>query len=172
MIPLPHHPAIPASNPLSEANVTPDEHLHALDRRRGRQAALSALTAIEPLAVLQHAVQLDPDDSSPGYVEGYVETAMMIARATAVDLLEHVQQAKDRIAILATATPSYDVDAAAEAACRRADDGIDEEEDDEPEGELDDPCTICKEEEAEDYKMCASCLHNARRSGWNPGDPS
>lgn len=36
--------------------------------------------------------------------------------------------------------------------------------------EPDNPCSQCGTEEAEDYGMCASCLHNARRSGWNPGD--
>jgi hypothetical protein len=46
---------------------------------------------------------------------------------------------------------------------------VDEDEDDTP--ELDDPCKICHAEEAVDYGMCASCEHNARRSGWNPGDP-
>lgn len=38
--------------------------------------------------------------------------------------------------------------------------------------ELDNPCSQCETEEAEDYGMCPSCEHNARRSGWNPGDPS
>lgn len=37
--------------------------------------------------------------------------------------------------------------------------------------EPDNPCSQCGTEEAEDYGMCESCLHNARRSGWNPGDP-
>lgn len=164
MIPQPHHPAIPADHPLSEANVTPDEHLHALDRRRGRAAALNALTAVEPLAVLQAALALDAEHSSVGYVSGYVETAMMIARATAVDLLEHVDTAKTRLTLLDTVAPSYDVDT----------DHEEEEEEDEDEPVLEDPCSVCHAEEAErdGYGMCASCEHNARRSGWNPGDPS
>lgn len=38
-----------------------------------------------------------------------------------------------------------------------------------------DRCDVCDEPYDKDdphagYDMCASCLHNARRSGWNPGD--
>lgn len=31
------------------------------------------------------------------------------------------------------------------------------------------PCLECGEDAAEDYGMCPSCLHNALRSGWEPG---
>lgn len=47
---------------------------------------------------------------------------------------------------------------------------LDEEEDNVDDAEPDDPCVVCRAEEAVDYGMCASCEHNARRSGWNPGD--
>lgn len=30
-------------------------------------------------------------------------------------------------------------------------------------------CVECGVEKAEHYGMCASCLHNAKRSGWEPG---
>jgi hypothetical protein len=38
-----------------------------------------------------------------------------------------------------------------------------------------DRCDVCDEPYDKDdphagYDMCASCLHNARRSGWSPGD--
>lgn len=32
------------------------------------------------------------------------------------------------------------------------------------------PCSICHEYEAQDHDMCASCLHDALRSGWDPDD--
>ena len=38
------------------------------------------------------------------------------------------------------------------------------------EDELEDPCSECGNEEAEEHGMCASCLHDAYRSGWQPGD--
>lgn len=33
-------------------------------------------------------------------------------------------------------------------------------------------CSECNSTDVEEYGMCASCLHDARRSGWNPGDES
>lgn len=30
-------------------------------------------------------------------------------------------------------------------------------------------CSECDSTEVEEYGMCASCIHDARRSGWEPG---
>jgi hypothetical protein len=30
------------------------------------------------------------------------------------------------------------------------------------------PCRECRVEDAEEWGMCASCIHDAQRSGWNP----
>jgi hypothetical protein len=31
-------------------------------------------------------------------------------------------------------------------------------------------CSQCDDSDAAEHGMCGSCLHNAYRSGWNPGD--
>jgi hypothetical protein len=50
-----------------------------------------------------------------------------------------------------------------------------EDDEDEEEPEPTNPCSQCGEETDPDamyadYGMCASCLHNAIRSGWEPGE--
>lgn len=32
------------------------------------------------------------------------------------------------------------------------------------------PCRECEAEEAEEWGMCGSCIHDALRSGWIPGE--
>jgi hypothetical protein len=34
---------------------------------------------------------------------------------------------------------------------------------------MESPCVECGEQEADEHGMCPSCLHNAYRSGWQPG---
>ena len=48
----------------------------------------------------------------------------------------------------------------------------DEEYEDDDEPVLENPCSQCDDEEAEpdSWGMCGSCLHNALRSGWIPGE--
>lgn len=46
---------------------------------------------------------------------------------------------------------------------------VDVEPDEDTEPTLDDPCRECGDAEADTHGMCASCLHDAYRSGWNPG---
>lgn len=89
MIPLAVVPRHPATTITEESpTMTSDQHLYALDKRRGRTAALDAVVARPLHELLQHAAALPETGEAPGYVDGYGDAVVAITRAHIADLVD------------------------------------------------------------------------------------